>query len=565
MPSVQAIRSRLWVFLAVGVGVWLIAAMRSGTSAAKMPVGSPERMVAGALDGMTRASLAGALNTSPSVQLYAARGEYEPFQVAVDVQNGSVEPLSIAVSDLQSPGGVIERSNLPVYREHFVHVKQGSPDFGGTNRPSGPGMYPDALIPESTAARAERFSGAPEREAPGARVVFWIDVFVPRQAQPGSYCGTVTVSSSTEKATIPVSLVVWRHTLPLRPSLKSSFGIDRKRIRDERILELLLAHRLMPFLVDPARSTYYRDKFGMNATGLWFFGDVNYRTCTMNPAPAVDAVRAAVARYPADVEKYVYAADEIDRCASMFPAIKQWARNVHEAGAKMLVTVTPTQALLDDNSGTARSAVDFWVLLPKMHVAALLLVQEVLRKGDEVWSYNAMVQDSYSPKWEIDFDPINYRIQPGFLSQSLGLTGLLYSVVDRWNVDPWSNTNSFETEGYTFPGEDMLVYPGEPAGSIGPLPSMRLKWLRKGVEDYEYVEMLKRAGRSDFALSVIHSVVPDWSSWTRSSAALETARRKLGEELDRVERVKDSTSVEKGPAALQRTGPAISLTVENAR
>ena len=53
-------------------------------------------------------------------------------------------------------------------------------------------------------------------------------------------------------------------------------------------------------------------------------------------------------------------------------------------------------------------------------------MQQALAKGDSLWSYNTLVQDPYSPKWEIDFDPINFRIQPGFISQSLGPTGMLY-------------------------------------------------------------------------------------------------------------------------------------------
>jgi hypothetical protein len=31
----------------------------------------------------------------------------------------------------------------------------------------------------------------------------------------------------------------------------------------------------------------------------------------------------------------------------------------------------------------------------------------------------------------------------------------------------------------------MLVYPGDPVGVPGTVPSMRLKWIRKGVEDHE--------------------------------------------------------------------------------
>jgi Domain of unknown function (DUF4091) len=514
-------------------------------------------MLAGALDAMTRVGLDEPIKVSSSMHLYAARGEYESFQIAVTANDGPVESVSMAVSDLRSGDSSIDRSNLTVYREHFVQVKKGSPDFGGANRPLGPGLYADALIPLNdgrVAAGHARFSATPVKIDPQHRAVFWIDVFVPREARAGEYDGEVTVSSASGKATIPVALSVWRHTLPLRPSLKSSFGIDSSRNRDRRTAELLLKHKLMPFLIEPAQSTEYRDNFGLNATGLWFFGDANNRACTIKPAPPIQAIRNAMALYPGDVEKYEYAADEID-CTRMFPSLKQWARNVHQAGAKMLVTMIPTPDLLDDGAGKGRSAVDIWVLLPKMYKQAGPLIQQVLRKGDEVWSYNCLWQDTYSPKWEIDASPINYRIQPGFLNQSLGITGLLYWGVDRWNDDPWEDGASYKESGYTFPGEGLLVYPGAAAGMDGPVPSMRLKWIRKGVEDYEYVEMLKRTGRGEWALSVIRGVASDWDSWTRSTEDLQEVRRKLGEALDRLEALKS------GPPQSEPHSPSRSQTI----
>ena len=100
--------------------------------------------------------------------------------------------------------------------------------------------------------------------------------------------------------------------------------------------------------------------------------------------------------------------------------------------------------LYDDGLGTGRSAVDIWTMLPLAYNDAQSFsrprnVTYVLQKGDKAWSYNDLVQDSYSPKWELDFLPINYRIQAGFISQSLGLTGLLYWSVDDWSANPWEN------------------------------------------------------------------------------------------------------------------------------
>ena len=48
---------------------------------------------------------------------------------------------------------------------------------------------------------------------------------------------------------------------------------------------------------------------------------------------------------------------------------------------------------------------------------------------------------------------------------------------------------------------------------------MRLKWVRDGVEDYEYIEILKNLGKADLALQIARSVGPDWTHWTRDAGA----------------------------------------------
>ena len=210
-----------------------------------------------------------------------------------------------------------------------------------------------------------------------------------------------------------------------------------------------------------------------------------------------------------------------------------WAQNLHRAGIDNLVTQEPVPQLYDDGLGTGRSAVDIWTMLPLAYDDAQSFspprVTYVLQKGDKAWSYNDLVQDSYSPKWELDFLPINYRIQAGFISQSLGLTGLLYWSVDDWSPNPWDNPQGKQDPDY--PGEGVLVYPGAPAGLKGVAPSMRLKYLRDGVEDYEYVQLLKNCGQSAFALAEAQKVGPDWTHWTRDESLLDSVRKQLGSQI----------------------------------
>jgi hypothetical protein len=255
----------------------------------------------------------------------------------------------------------------------------------------------------------------------------------------------------------------------------------------------------------------------------------------MKPAPSISSFQTAALAHARGVSLYNYTADEISRCWNLFPTIQDWARNMHQAGIKNLVVVPPVPELNDDGAGAGRSAVDIWVVLPAQFDGFKDRIAQVLAKGDEVWSYNALVQDPYSPKWLIDYDPIDYRIQAGFLSQSLGLTGLLYWRVDLWTGDPWSEVNNpgvFASGNY--PGEGLLVYPAQAVGLPGVVPSIRLKQLREGAEDYEYVTILKGLGRGDWALSLVRSIAPDWKNWTRDGGALDAVRLQLGREIDRL-------------------------------
>ena len=217
--------------------------------------------------------------------------------------------------------------------------------------------------------------------------------------------------------------------------------------------------------------------------------------------------------------------------------------------------------MYSDGSGTGRSAVDIWVLLPVMYNNAQTEVDHVLKKGDSVWSYNTLVQDAYSPKWEIDFDPVDFRIQPVFINQSLNLTGLLYWRIDRWTSDPWNNVNNtgaFSSANY--PGEGMLVYPGEQVGVKGVVASMRLKWLRDGVEDYEYIQILKNLGKEDVALKIARSVGPDWTHWSRDPGAIEAARQQLGEAINQI---MNSSARPAATSASSESGAAGSIASSN--
>ena len=110
---------------------------------------------------------------------------------------------------------------------------------------------------------------------------------------------------------------------------------------------------------------------------------------------------------------------------------------------------------------------------------------------------------------------MDLRIQAGFMNHVLGLKGLLYWQVDLWAISsipsysPWTNPNNTgDFSGSNYPGEGLLLYPGGPVGASRDVPSMRLKQLRDGVDDYDLVEILNNLGQAAFVQSVVKPPSP---------------------------------------------------------
>ncbi len=527
----RAWQATVWAALA---GL-LCAVSTSGLQFA--PADSKRTLTVWTVPSLDRVGLHDSPGNSRSFEMFAARGEYQSFQVALQVPPAGLSDTTVEIGDFRDDhGGLISRSHATIFREHYVHVPRSSPNWKGANQPLGPGWFADGLIPLKTPVRLDA----------GVNQPFWIDVYVPRDASPGHYTTSVRIDAAEGSATIPVGLRVWRFEVPVKPNLLSSFGYTGELRLG--VAEMLLQHRVMPQRISPCRGDREPcplnvpterkliNQFGLAAVDAGFWSGASYGNCEMAPPPGVRELRRALSAHDKTLLLYNFTADEIESCAGLVPMIQSWARNLHAAGIKNLMTQAPDPSLLDDGSG--HPAVDISVMTPLMYDKALDQLPAARKKGVTFWSYNASVQDAYSPKWQIDFLPINYRIQPGFLSQSLNLTGILYWRSNQWMGSPWrsaiDNTGHFAPAA-SYPGEGFLLYPADDFGDPGGvLPSMRLKQIRDGVTDYDYIQTLKQMGREQWVLPIVRSIGADWSHWTQDSARLLAARQKIGAEIDRL-------------------------------
>lgn len=482
-----------------------------------------DKGIAWIIDDMTRLGPGDPVGTTTSISVEAGRGEYVAVQPVVHANAGMLSNIRVTASALVGPG-TISPDNIEVYRESFITLPTSTP-HRSTSTPLPPGNYPDGLIPtrnptdgtpipSGAALRAQNYTIAAAETQP-----YWVDIFVPRTAAPGTYTGTITIEADQGTATLDIALTVWKFTLPVTPSLKSSFGMWANSHSKQDYLEVM-KHRLMPI----AEASHEGDlmPLGMSHTDLGFSSRANVSTCSMSPPPSQEILRSAKSGHTAGLVLYNYTADEIGNCSGLENTIKQWGEALHGIGVKQLITMPPRSDLYGN--------VDIWVMLPRQFVTNGLDLAAVKANEGEVWSYTAMNQDDYSPKWQIDFSPMNHRIY-GLLNQSVGATGLLYWTVDYWTSDPWANPYSWNG---SYPGDGVLVYPGAKVGVSTIVPSMRLKYIRTAVQDYEYVQLLSNAGRRDWALRTIRPIAQDWQHWSNDPNQLRSIRHMLAAELDRL-------------------------------
>mgnify|MGYP000088293270 CR=1 FL=1 len=229
-----------------------------------------------------------------------------------------------------------------------------------------------------------------------------------------------------------------------------------------------------------------------------------------------------------DCKLVVYTVDEPDSLDELREA-SEWGKLVGEASGEVWYLLTTYLAYVEQESvfNSLREQVDVWAVQVG-ELAAKGALSEV--PGDrERWFYTALTYEADAPTWELDYLPVEYRIVP-WLCYRENYTGILYWSVNYWSSDPWSIPYTAPW-GDVYNGEGLLVYPlssvDEPYA-----PSMRLKWLRDGLEDYEYLlEVERRLGREG-AQAIAGRLAESWINWTRSEVELLEARAEAAELLE---------------------------------
>src|SRR5689334_15766369 len=117
---------------------WLLAGLSLLLAPSELALHAQSGPLVWVVPALTRVARDEAAGNQREIALWAARGEYESFQVVVRAPAGGLKNVNVTISDLTGERGRISRANLTLSREHYVQFKTGSPDRVGSNWPLTP-------------------------------------------------------------------------------------------------------------------------------------------------------------------------------------------------------------------------------------------------------------------------------------------------------------------------------------------------------------------------------------------------------------------------------------------
>jgi len=519
------------------------------------------------------------------VRVCAARNEWASFQVLMR-SDEAVKGVALEAGPLRGPAGsVLGLSESRLYRQHQLYLEIGT----YRNTPWTPDWYPDPLIPFEHPVAGGRFDAARFTAMPfdlpaGQTHGFWVDLYVPATAPAGDYQGVYRATCEQGGTVeIPVVLTVWDFVLPPTPMLATAFGSPAGRMRsyyrqrategketapadweaiETQCTRLLSEHRINATpptsMVSPVRQAdgSYRiaarqiealrdfiDRYHVNALQI-----PHPSGLVKDPQAERETLHAWLAAFDAAAKElnrpgvvfFIYLKDE-PNTQEDYQYVQKWGRAIRQAksAAKVLVVeqtwTEPGKGGADSAWGDLYGAVDIWCPLFSLHRQDS--AAERLALGETVWTYTALCQGEPTPWWHIDYPLLNYRV-PGLMAWRDGMTGLLYwGGMSFWSQtdDPWIEAPIYIGEGalqrgrkdIRYNGEGSLVYPARAVGYEGIVPTVRLKALRDGIEDYEYVAVLDRLGKHAEAERIVRGLTPSWFKWDANPASYEEARAEL--------------------------------------
>ena len=211
--------------------------------------------------------------------------------------------------------------------------------------------------------------------------------------------------------------------------------------------------------------------------------------------------------------------------------------------AKFVKNIAPEIHLIDAmGAGEYAPFIDHPVPLESVYES---FVEKSGIPQEQIWFYYCCGPTGAWPNRFLDYPLIRVRIFT-WLAFRYGIPGFLHWGLNHWDwhrpiyreqvYNPYDNT----TGGSLQAGDSYVIYPPQmPSKSDDPVDSIRWEIIRKAMEDYEYLYMLRKLSESgdDQAKELLEEfekkIVPNFTQHTRDPRYLEDFRLRMGQAIAR--------------------------------
>ncbi|RJP32360.1 MAG: DUF4091 domain-containing protein [Actinobacteria bacterium] len=529
--------------------------------------------------------------SSGKVVIHAARNEYVAFQVMITADGGDLYGVDMSCSALTGRETAIAVENIQLLREHYLNVTEPSTAMYGELSTTGPGWYPDPLVPLEAPD-----GGSPCDVPSGANQGVWVDIFVPQSASAGTYNGHITIAASgMASRTLPVELRVWDFSLPDEIHMSSFFmyqpgqiadahgvakygdeylSIEAEYARAARLHRCNLSTSVYPEYAGSGSGTVviwdsWHDAFAERYLDGTIFADGRGSTPYALPigqdypdpadhgglgSPEYEDTFIAMLQQFRDHfrergwfdRSFLYIVDEPNDSEG-YDLVRYYGGLVDRSGTGFPLMVTESPLPDEPSWGSLVGAVDIWCAGGNAWPGPMWERQAA---GESCWTYNG--GEPYAGSQIMDTSGLGPRTW-AWIARRYGVECWLlwdacyfkdiyngYAANDVW-VDPL--TFDQRRAGVTWPdwgnGDGTLFYPGTPRGIAGPVCSLRLKSWRRGAQDFEYMWLLEQRGRGGFVDNLVAEVIPSAfgdaegnpTAWSKNASTWEEARIAMGNAL----------------------------------
>ncbi|HUU86036.1 MAG TPA: hypothetical protein VM243_21270 [Phycisphaerae bacterium] len=538
------------------------------------------------------------------ITLAGAIDETLSFCLVLSARDRTINGLTVEPGDLRSGDGRIPANAVTLYRVDEVEL---GPLPGWHIRGIAPqhrvSRVPDVLIPVNAPK-----GGLPAKLSTRDPLTLWVDIHIPKGTAPGTYQGDLTATAGDETVqSIGLRVTVWPFVLP-EPNVVLLADLDHQSLFARHLTDggraaaplrewgagpqgpqlddllyttcrLLWSHQVTPLLtkLTPVVQiegdgqvtvdwTDYDRVVGSLLNGEAFH---DRRPLPMwripfdesfPPPPEHGALTSPT--YSRMARQYLTACAQhfaergwLDRSfvrlpyasspgAEAYAAIRHFGRIARGADSQLrtLAEVFPQDAALYGWEGFAwedvGSFVDIWSP-PAQFFDPARMRQERMRGKHAFWRLD---RPPFSGSIEQYARPADVRVI-AWQARANGIEAVQLGPADHWPDDRRAVTPQACCDNRVAP----IIYPGRFCGLSSPIPSVRLKRLRRSMQDAAYLTLASELGLDHLASTLTESLAPRagvaaygahfadgvWGGWTEDPELWSAARRILADEIVR--------------------------------